>query len=93
MDKKSQFYDLLAYIAAAAKEMHNDPQMYASLRLLSVMLRLLEMAADEEGLDQAFLQETRQMVLDNRSLLLNDREQFGLFLDQLIMKIAAKSFS
>jgi hypothetical protein len=93
MDKKAQFYDLLAYIVAAAKEMYIDPQMYASLRLLSVMLRLLEMAADEEGLDQVFLQETRQMILDNRSLLLNDREQFGLFLDQLTMKIAAKSFS
>lgn len=93
MDKEAQFYDLLAYIAAAVKEIYIDPQMYASLRLLSVMLRLLEMAADEEGLDQVFLQETRQMVLDNRSLLLNDREQFGLFLDQFIMKIAAKSFS
>jgi len=93
MDKEAKFYDLLAYIAAAAKEIHTDPEMYASLRLLSVMLRLLEMAADEEGLDQDFLQETRQMVLDNRSLLLNDREQFGLFLDQLTMKIAAKNFS
>lgn len=93
MDKEAQFYDLLAYIAAAAKEIYIDPQMYAPLRLLSVMLRLLEMAADEEGLDQVFLQETRQMVLDNRSLLLNDLEQFGLFLDQLIMKIEAKSFS
>lgn len=93
MDKKTQFYDLLAYIAAAAKEMHIDPQMYASLRLLSVMLRLLEMVAEEEELDQVFIQETRQMILDNRSLLLNDREQFGLFLDQLTMKIAAKIFS
>ena len=65
MDKKTQFYDLLAYIAAAAKE----------------------------KLDQVFIQETRQMILDNRSLLLNDREQFGLFLDQLTMKIAAKIFS
>jgi hypothetical protein len=93
MDKKTQFYDLLAYIAAAAKEMHNDPQIYASLRLLSVMQRLLEMAADEEGLDQIFLQETQQMILEKRSLLLNDREQFGVFLDQLTMKIATKSFS
>jgi len=93
MDKKTQFYDLLAYIAAAAKEMHNDPQIYASLRLLSVMQRLLEMAADEEGLDQIFLQETQQMILEKRSLLLNDREQFGVFLDQLTRKIATKSFS
>jgi len=92
MDKEAKFYDLLAYIAAVAKEMHTDPQMYALFRLLSVMLRLLEMAADEEGLDQDFLQETRQMVLDNRSLLLNDREQFGLFLNQLTMKIATKNF-
>ena len=73
--------------------MHIDPQMYASLRLLSVMLRLLEMVVEEEELDQVFIQETRQMILDNRSLLLNDREQFGLFLDQLTMKIAAKIFS
>jgi len=93
LDKEAKFYNLLAYIAAAAKEMHIDPQMYASLRLLSVMLRLLEMAVDEEGLDQDFLQETRQMILDNRSLLLNDHGKFGTFLDQLTMKIASKSFS
>jgi len=93
MDKKAQFYDLLAYTASAAREMYIDPQVYAPLRLLSVMLRLLEMAEDDAGLDQAFLKELRQMILDNRSLLLNDREQFGLFLDRLVAKIAARSFS
>ncbi len=93
MDKEERFYDLLAYIAASAKEMYIDPRIYAPLRLLSVMLRLLEMYMDEEGADRDFLKEIQQMVLENRSLLLNDREQFGLFLDQLVLKIAARNFS
>ncbi|MFA6670440.1 MAG: DUF6092 family protein [Bacillota bacterium] len=93
MDKEERLYDLLAYIAASAKEMYIDPKVYAPLRLLSVMLRLLDMAVDEEGADRDFLKETQQMVLENRSLLLNDREQFGLFLDRLIIKIAARNFS
>ncbi len=93
MGKDEQFYDLLAYSAASAKEMYIDPKVYAPLRLLSVMLRLLEMFMDEEGMDKVFLKETQQMIMENRSLLLNDREQFGLFLDRLIMKIAARNFS
>jgi hypothetical protein len=93
MDREEQFYDILAYIAAAAREMYIDPQVYAPMRLLSVMLRLLELAAGDEGLDRDFLEEIRQMVLDNRSLLLNDREQFGRFLDRLTMKIAARNLS
>jgi hypothetical protein len=64
MDKEERFYDLLAYIAASAKEMYIDPKIYAPLRLLSVMLRLLEMYMDEEGADRDFLKEMQQMVLD-----------------------------
>ncbi|MDD3850896.1 MAG: DUF6092 family protein [Firmicutes bacterium] len=93
MDKNKQFYDLLAYTASAAREMYIDPEVYAPLRLLSVMLRLIEMVQEEKGLDQVFLQELRQMILDNRSLLLNEREQFGLFLDKLVARIAVKNFA
>lgn len=93
MDKEEQFYDLLAYIAASAKEMYIDPKVYAPVRLLTVMLRLLEMYMDEEKADRDFLREIQKTVLENRSLLLNDREQFGLFLDRLILKIAARNFS
>ncbi len=93
MEDEKRLYDLLAYIAASAKEMYIDPQIYAPLRLLSVMLRLLDIYAENNCFNQDFLAEIRQMVLDNRSLLLNDREQFGVFLDQLVLKIAEKSFS
>ena len=93
MEDKYKLYDLLAYIAASAKEMYIDPQVYAPLRLLTVMLRLLDMHAQSNAFDQFFLTEIRQMVMENRYLLLNDREQFGYFLDQLIMKIAEQNFS
>ncbi len=93
MEDKLKLYDLLAYIAASAKEMYVDPQVYAPLRLLSVMLRLLDMHTQNMACDQLFLTEVRQIVIENRSLLLNDREQFGYFLDQLIIKIAEKNFS
>lgn len=92
MEDEKRLYDLLAYIAASSKEMYIDPQIYAPLRLLSVMLRLLDMYAEKDSYNQDFLVEIRQMVLDNRSLLLNDREQFGVFLDKLVLKIAEKSF-
>ncbi len=93
MEDNYKTYDLLAYIAASAKEMYIDPQVYAPLRFLSVMLRLLDMQTQNMAFDQLFLTEVRQMILENRSLLLDDREHFGYFLDQLIMKIAEKNFS
>ena len=40
MNNKEKVYDLLAYIATSAKEVHIDPQIYASLRLLSVMMKV-----------------------------------------------------
>ncbi len=92
MNRRDEVYDFLAYTASSAKEMYMDPGIYAPLRLLSVMLRFIEIMQQEEGLDQIFLQELKQKVLDNRSLLLQDREQFGAFLDDLIMMIAVKNF-
>lgn len=86
-------YDLLAYIASAAKEMYIDPKVYAPLRLLSVMLRFIEIMQQEEELDQGFLYELKQKVLQNRSLLLSDSEKFMIFLDELIMFIANKNLS
>lgn len=92
MNKKEKVYDLLAYIATSAKEVHIDPQIYASLRLLSVMMKVIEIAEDVDGIDQAFIQKMQQVILDNRSLLLKDREEYGLFLDNLIIEIAKKVF-
>ncbi len=92
MSKEEQLYDLLAYIASASKEMYMDPQIYAPLRLLTVMLRLIEMLKEEKELDQDFLKELKQMIEDNQFLLSRDGEKFEEFLDKLVIKIALKNF-
>lgn len=93
MINENEFYDLIAYIASAAKEMHIDPQIYAPLRLLTTMLRLIELMNNEKELDWAFLNELKSMLLKNQFLLSRDENEFGEFLDSLITKIAKKSFS
>lgn len=93
MTKEEQLYDLIAYLSVSAKEMYNDPQIYAPLRLLSAITRLTDMFASDEGVDQLYLREIQQMIEAKRSLLLNDREQFGEFLDQLIFKIAGRNLT
>ncbi len=92
MNKTDEIYDLLAYIASSAKEMHKDPGIYAPLRLLTVMLRFIKIVQRQKDLDHAFLRELERNILDNRSLLLKDREGFDTFLDDLVMTIASKNF-
>jgi len=83
--------DVLAYAAAAAKEMHVDPSVYASHRLLATMERFLGFLADEEYSDP-FFEELRQLLNESLWVMGTDREQFGVLLDEVVTKVAKKSF-
>ena len=95
MQKRDEWFDLLAYLSVCAKEMYIGPQIYAPLRLLTVMQRLLALLADEQmsAADSAFLAELQQELAENRSLLLQDRAAFGAYLDRLVEKIAVHNFA
>ena len=83
--------DVLAYAAASAKEMYIDPGVYASHRLLSTMERFLGFLDDEQYSDP-FFAELRKSINENHLLVMTDPEKFGAFLDEVVEKVARKSF-
>ena len=83
--------DVLAYAAASAKEMHIDPTAYAAHRLLCTMERFLGFLADENYTDP-FFEELRREINENHVLVMTDKEKFGDFLDEVVKKVATKSF-
>lgn len=93
MDNERQYYDLMAYIASCAKDLHTNPELSAPLQLLHVLNRMLDILCGEPALDQAFLGDTKALLLRCRSLLLSNPGGAGEALDELTMKIAAKSIA
>lgn len=93
MDREGQFYDLMAYIASCAKDLHANPELSAPMYLLLVLNRMLDILYGDPALDQAFLGDTKALLLRCRSLLLENSGGAEEALAELTMKIAAKSIA
>ena len=83
--------DVLAYSAASAREMFDDPSIYASHRLLSAMERFLGFLEEEQYNDPFFV-DLRKFINENILLVMTDSEKFCAFMDEVVEKVARKSF-
>ena len=87
--KKEQAFDLVGFLATTAQEMHEDPNIYASLRLIMTLEKFLGYYLDEAGADAAFYQRLHQEVAANQFLVIDDKERYGALLDRILLEVAA----
>ncbi|GAH66921.1 unnamed protein product [marine sediment metagenome] len=80
-------YDLLklfCYIITSARGCVEEPKPYGPFRLIDSAGRIIALL-DNEGLANDFLRKERAKIEDNKYLVMQDREKFMEFLDELVM--------
>lgn len=87
--KREQAFDLVGFLTATAREMHEDPSIYASLRLIMTLEKFLDYYLDEADADKEFYQRLHKQVVENQFLVIDDKEQYGAFLDRILLEVAA----
>jgi hypothetical protein len=93
MSERSPLFDPLVYLVASARDCLDGPIVYAALRMIESVSRLVE-AMDAAGLPRDdFLAAAKRQIDDEKDNVMADRERFLAWLDQLLADFAAEAKS
>jgi hypothetical protein len=88
---ESPLFDPTVYLVASARDCLDGPILYASLRMIESVSRLVE-AMDAAGLPQDdFLAAAKRQIDDEKDNVMADRERFLAWLDRLLADFAAEA--
>ena len=91
MSEQSPLFDPLVYLVASARDCLDGPILYASLRMLESVSRVVE-AMDAAGLpEDDFLAAAKRQIDDEKDNVMADRERFVAWLDRLLAEFAAEA--
>jgi hypothetical protein len=79
-------FDHTLYLVASARDCLDEPWIYAPLRLIEGVSRLIEALPQDE-----FLQEQKQTIDREKWQVMGDRDRFAAWLDELLRQFAAES--
>jgi uncharacterized protein DUF6092 len=79
-------FDHALYLVASARDCLDEPLIYAPLRLIEGVSRLIESLPDD-----AFLQEQKRVIDREKWEVMGDRERFAAWLDEVLRQFAAES--
>jgi hypothetical protein len=83
----SELFEPLVYLVASARDCLDGPIVYAALRMIEAVSRLIEAAAPEDQ----FLGRARDEIEREKDGVMADREQFVAWLDSLLAEFAAEA--
>jgi hypothetical protein len=93
MSERSPLFDPLVYLVASARDCLDGPILYAALRMIESVSRLVE-AMDAAGLPRDdFLAAAKRQIDDEKDNVMADRERFLAWLDRLLADFAAEAKS
>jgi hypothetical protein len=88
---ESPLFDPTVYLVASARDCLDGPILYAALRMIESVSRLVE-AMDAAGLPQDdFLATAKRQIDDEKDNVMADRERFLAWLDRLLADFAAEA--
>lgn len=91
MSGESPLFDPLVYLVASARDCLDGPILYAALRMIESVSRLVE-AMEEAGLPaDPFLVEAKRQIDDEKDNVMQDRDRFVAWLDRLLADFAAEA--
>lgn len=85
-------YDLLklfCYIITSARGCIEEPKLYGPFRLIDSVERIITLL-DNEGLADDFLKRERAKIEENKYLVMQGKEDFVKFLDELVIDFTKK---
>jgi hypothetical protein len=91
VSEQSPLFDPLVYLVASARDCLDGPILYAALRMIETVSRLVE-ASDEAGLPtDGFLAEAKRQIDAEKDNVMADREAFVAWLDRLLASFATEA--
>lgn len=91
-DGESPLFDPLVYLVASSRDCLDGPIIYAALRMVEAVSRLIEAAVAVPGLgEDAFLAEAKRRIDEEKDNVMADRERFVAWLDGLLFDFATEA--
>ena len=90
-ESESALFAPLVYLVASARDCLDGPIVYAALRMVESVSRLVD-AMEREGLpDDQFLVAAKRQIDAEKDTVMADREAFVAWLDRLLADFAAEA--
>ena len=86
---QNDVFELCVYIATSAEGLKDEPKDYGPLRLLELLSRLANLAAEEYG--DSFLKKVAAEVDTKQDLVMTDRSAFYDYLGQLVVNFVKEA--
>jgi uncharacterized protein DUF6092 len=91
VSEESPLFDPLVYLVASARDCLDGPILYAALRMVETVSRLVE-AMDAAGLpEDDFLTAAKRQIDEEKDNVMADRERFLAWLDNLLADFASEA--
>jgi len=84
---KNDFFSLLAFMVISARNCIEEPKLYGPFRLIEGVSRLIEILEKLELSDE-FLLEAREKIENKKYSVMNNKDEFVKFLDDLTLDFA-----
>ncbi len=85
----NEVLNLCVYIATSARGLKDEPKDYGPLRLLEVLSRLANYAAEEH--DDSFLGDIAEEVAAKSRLVMTDHDAFYGYLEELVIRLVREA--
>jgi Zn-finger domain-containing protein len=86
------FFSLLLYLIASARDCVDEPAVYGPFRLIDGASRLVSALENAGGVVlDPYLAELRDLIEENKYLVIDNRDEFLAWLDSLLGRAAAET--
>lgn len=86
---KKEIFELICYMLISARNLDRETKMYGPFRLVDAASKLIEIL-EKNGICDEFLSQVRTIIELNKNKLIEGKEEFLSFLDDLALKMVLR---
>ena len=86
---EKEVFELICYMLISAKNLDRETKMYGPFRLVDAASKLIEIL-EKNGICDEFLSQVRTIIESNKNKLIEGKEEFLSFLDDLTLKMVLR---
>jgi hypothetical protein len=89
---ESPLFDPLVYLIASSRDCLDGPILYAALRMVEAVSRIIEVSAETPGVGRdEFLADAKRRIDEAKDNVMADRDGFVAWLDELLFDFATEA--
>jgi len=86
---EKEIFELICYMLISARNLDQETKMYGPFRLVDAASKLIEIL-EKNGICDEFLSQVRTIIESNKNKLIEGKEEFLSFLDDLTLKMVLR---